>query len=71
VDCILSIDLISYSSLIIITTATAIPIKQSNHQIVDSLQNWQRERICLCSIVCLTNNDFDYLYQLRLYWVTV
>jgi len=40
----------------------AIPI--SDHLCISK---WQREWLSLCSIVCLTNDLFDYWYQLRRY----
>jgi len=61
----------SYSSLLIIKNTNEIPLKQFHHHIFDSLQKWQRERIYLCSLVYLSNDLFDYLYELRLCWVTV
>ena len=71
VYCSSSIDSISYLSLLLIKNTNEIPLNQFHHLIFDLLQTWQREMIYLCSIVYITNDLFDYFYQLRLWWVTV
>jgi len=65
--------------IVTIQNATEIPLKQ--FQIKDTTTStsehwftskWRRDRIHICSIVCLTNDHFDYLYLLgRLCWLNV
>jgi len=76
----ISSDFISYQSLIVvIENANEIPLEQCLITVATIPSSefwftlkWQRDRIYLCSIVCLRNDLFDDLYQLRrLPWLNV